>query len=156
MSNVYIMVDEDGIYKIGKANNVEIRRAQVAVERKKKVFVYAWKPIENAIEFEFKLHKANKNFLQRGEREWYEFSKEYIHDIIQQYCFIVSADVVKKEVEAKVENEIKWLRYHYWISHYKEKIQNSEEVEKKELFQSAVKGFEYLLKFLERPESTIA
>lgn len=106
MSNVYIMVDSDGIYKIGKANNVEARRAQVAAERKKKVIVYAWKSIENAIEFERHLHKKYKMYSQRGEREWFEFPKTQVHDIIQEHGFTMSISTLKAEIEAETTQSV--------------------------------------------------
>lgn len=105
MSNVYIMVDEDGIFKIGKSDDPLRRRKQIESERRKKVDIYAWLPHDDAYAFEAQLHRIYSDWNRGQDREWFAVSKIEVHNIIRKYGFIASVDAITDAVTIEIEKQ---------------------------------------------------
>lgn len=94
--NVYIFKCSDGTYKIGKANDIAQRKPQVEKEFGIKAEIYAWKPIADTFKFETMLHRKFQHY--RSHHEFFDLTKDQVHDVIQEHCFTVSINTIKSEI----------------------------------------------------------
>ena len=98
--NVYIFKCSNGTYKIGKANDIAIRKVEVEKQYNITAETIAWKTIEDTLKFENMLHRKFQHYKANigNTKEFFNVSKQQIDSLIQEHCFTLSSKAIKSEL----------------------------------------------------------
>lgn len=178
--NVYIFKCSNGTYKIGKANDIAIRKVEIEKQYNITAETIAWKTIEDTLKFENMLHRKFQHYKANigNTKEFFNVSKQQIDSLIQEHCFTLSSKAIKSELGivpvivnqntrspqdieriAELEKEIedikeehRWLYFSYFVSRLKTEIFSFHKSQKNDAIE-LIEALGYVSEITDMPQS---